>query len=214
MKLNQSNVGWVIAAFVMGAVLAIVGMTLFKQTQPAPILITPPQPTPTPLPTETPSPVQVYVNGAVMQEAVYTLPSGSLVQDAIEAAGGFAPDANISVVNLAQPMFNGAQVYVPFNAENNATPTAVILTETQANKSLGNSAALPADGLVNINIADAAQFETLPGIGPSTAVKIIAFRDENGPFTTIEEIMNVPGIGQGKFDQLRELITVAGSGSP
>jgi competence protein ComEA len=130
-----------------------------------------------------------------------------MAQDAIEAAGGFAPDANISVVNLAQPMFNGVQVYVPFNAENNATPTAVILTESQAGKNL-------ATGLVNINIADAAQFETLPGIGPSTAAKIVAFRDENGQFATIEEIMNVPGIGQGKFDQLQGLITVAGNGSP
>lgn len=214
MKLNQSNLGWIIAAFVLGFVLAMAGMTLFKQTQPAPIIITPPEPTPTPLPTETPGPVQVYVNGAVVQEAVYTLPAGSLAQDAITAAGGFASDANVSVVNLAQPMFNGVQVYVPFKAENNATPTAVILTASESENGRDKQASLPADGLVNINIADAAQLETLPGIGPSTAEKIIAFRDENGQFATIEEIMNVPGIGQGKFDQLQGFITVAGSGSP
>lgn len=208
MKLDQNNIGWVVAAFVLGIVLTIVGMTLFKQTQPAPIVILPPAPTATAVPTETPGPVQVFVNGAVIQEAVYTLPTGSLAQDAIEAAGGFADDANVAVVNLAQPMFNGAQVYVPFNAENNATPTAVIFTESAANNGLSKQASPSADGLVNINSADAAQLETLPGIGASTAQKIIAFRGENGRFTTIEEIMDVPGIGQGKFDQLQALITV------
>ena len=206
MKLDQSNIGWVIAAFVLGLVLAIGSMTLFKQTQPAPIVILAPEPTPTAPPTETPGPVQVYVNGAVIQEAVYTLPPGSLAQDAIDAAGGFAADANITVVNLAQPMFNGAQVYVPFNAENSATPTAVILTVSEAENS--PQASFSANSLVNINNADVAQLETLPGIGPSTAEKIVAFRDENGRFAAIEEIMNVPGIGQGKFDQLRDLITV------
>jgi competence protein ComEA len=210
-KLDQNNIGWVVAAFVMGIVLTIVGMTLFKQTQPAPIVILPPEPTATAVPTETPGPVQVFVNGAVMQEAVYTLPTGSLAQDAIEAAGGFADDANVAVVNLAQPMFNGAQVYVPFNAENNATPTAVIFTESAANNGLSKQASPSADGLVNINSADAALLETLPGIGASTAEKIIAYRDENGRFTTIEEIMDVPGIGQGKFDQLQALITVDGN---
>ena len=208
MKLDQNNIGWVVAAFVLGIVLTIVGMTLFKQTQPAPIVILPPEPTATAVPTETPGPVQVFVNGAVMQEAVYTLPTGSLAQDAIEAAGGFADDANVAVVNLAQPMFNGAQVYVPFNAENNATPTAVMLTESNASGLNKQAASASADGLVNINSADAAQLETLPGIGASTAEKIIAYRDENGRFTTIEEIMDVPGIGQGKFDQLQALITV------
>ena len=180
MKLDQNNIGWVVAAFVLGIVLTIVGMTLFKQTQPAPIVILPPEPTATAVPTETPGPVQVFVNGAVLQEAVYTLPTGSLAQDAIEAAGGFADDANVAVVNLAQPMFNGAQVYVPFNAENNATPTAVIFTESAASNNLGKQASLSADGLVNINSADAALLETLPGIGASTAEKIIAYRDENG----------------------------------
>jgi competence protein ComEA len=210
-KLDQNNIGWVVAAFVMGIVLTIVGMTLFKQTQPAPIVILPPEPTATAVPTETPGPVQVFVNGAVIQEAVYTLPTGSLAQDAIEAAGGFADDANVAVVNLAQPMFNGAQVYVPFNAENNATPTAVIFTESAANNGLSKQASPSADGLVNINSADVALLETLPGIGASTAEKIIAYRDENGRFTTIEEIMDVPGIGQGKFDQLQALITVDGN---
>lgn len=211
MKLDQSNIGWIIAAFVLGLVFAIAGMTLMKQTQPAPIIISPPKPTPTAVPTETPGPMQVFVNGAVVQEAVYTLPAGSLAQDAIEAAGGFADDANVTVVNLAQPMFNGAQVYVPFNVENNATPTAVILTESEAVNSTGKQTSLSAEGMVNINSADATQLETLPGIGASTAEKIIAFRDENGRFATIEDIMNVPGIGEGKFDQLQELITVDGN---
>jgi competence protein ComEA len=208
MKLDQNNIGWVIAAFVLGAVFTMVGMTLLKQTQPAPIVITPPDPTPTPLPTETPGPIQVYVNGAVGQEAVYTLQPGSLAQDAIEAAGGFTADANVTVVNLAQPMFNGAQLYVPFTAENDATPTAVLSVETSSENGRGVQINLSADSLININIADASALENLPGIGPSTAEKIIAFREKNGPFSLIEELMNVPGIGEGKFEQLQALITV------
>ncbi|NHZ71986.1 MAG: hypothetical protein GWP17_02745 [Aquificales bacterium] len=169
MKFDQGNMGWMIAVFILGIVLAMAGMVLFKQTQPAPIIISPPEPTPTAVPTETPGPIQVYVNGAVVQEAVYTLPTGSMAQDAIEAAGGFATDANVSVVNLAQPMFNGVQVYVPFNAENDATPTAVVVTESSVENSLGKQASIPVDGLVNINTADTTQLETLPGIGASTA---------------------------------------------
>lgn len=207
MKLDQNNIGWFIVVFILGIILTLISMTLFKQTKPAPIIILPPEPTATIAPTETPSPIQVYVNGAVVKEAIYTLPAGSLAQDAIEAAGGFAQDANVAIVNLAQPMFNGAQIYVPSQTENNATPTAVIMTAINSN-SESNTAT---EGMVNINSANVSQLETLPGIGSSTAEKIIDFRNENGRFTTIEEIMNVPGIGEGKFMQLRELITVDGN---
>ncbi|MFO7678821.1 MAG: helix-hairpin-helix domain-containing protein [Chloroflexota bacterium] len=211
MKFDQNNIGWAVALVVFGMVLGIGGLTLFKQTQPAPIVITPPQPTPTTTPTATPGPIQVYVNGAVAQEAIYSLPPGSRVQDAVQAAGGFTNEANAVVVNLVQPLFNGAQVYVPFVAEDASTPTAVLLTGSVPQNNQGAQAATMTGSLVNINTADSAQFETLPGIGPSTAEKIIAYRDENGPFAAIEAIMNVPGIGEGKFADIQDLITVAGN---
>jgi competence protein ComEA len=206
MKLEQNNVGWVIAAFIFGAVLAVGGMTLAKRTSPAPIVITPPAPTATPPPTATPGPVQVFVNGAVAMEGVYALPADGLVEDAIEAAGGFTEEANVAVVNLAQPLSNGAQIYVPLLAEDGNTPTAVLITNSAPGN--GRDAQAPST-IVNINTADAAQLETLPGVGPSTAEKIITYRNENGPFAALEDIMNVPGIGQGKFDEFKELISLS-----
>ncbi len=211
MKLDQSNIGWVIAAFVLGSVLTIAGMTLLKQTQPAPIVILPPEPTVTAVPTETPGPIRVFVNGAVAHPAVYTFSSGDLAKDAIERAGGFHLEANDSVVNLAQPLIHGMQLYVPFTDEHNATPTPVLINAPAAENGRSQQINLQLGELININSADAAQLETLPGIGASTAEKIIAFRDENGRFATIEDIMNVPGIGQGKFDQLQALIKVDGN---
>lgn len=210
MKINQNNVGVILAAFFMGIIVTLVAMTLFKQTQPAPIVIKPPEPTPTAVPTETPGPIQIYINGAVLAEAVYTLPPGSILQDAVQAAGGFAPEANEAVVNLAQPLFNGAQIYVPFLADEAGTPTAVTIIQSvpEVNQSKQETAA---GAVININTADTARLETLPGIGPSTAEKIVAYRDENGPFTVIEEIMDVPGIGAGKFEQIRSLITTEGN---
>lgn len=211
MKVNQDNVGLILAAFFVGIIVTLVGMTLFKQTQPAPIMITPPEPTITAVPTETPGPIQVFVNGAVAAEAVYTLPPNSILQDAVQAAGGFAPEANEAVVNLAQPLFNGAQVYIPFLTEEAGTPTAVTIIEAASEANQSEQDAATAGAVVNINTADSAQLDTLPGIGPSTAEKIVAYREENGPFSVIEEIMDVPGIGAGKFAEIRDLITIEGN---
>ncbi len=208
MKLNQSNMGLVIVAFVLGVILTLGGMTLLKQTNPAPIVIVPPEPTATAVPTDTPGPIHVYVNGAVVHPDVYTFSSGDLAKDAIEQAGGFHAEANHSMVNLAQPLTHGMQLYVPFIDDQNATQTPLLIGTAEEENGRSEQINLQLDDLININSADAAQLETLPGIGASTAEKIIAFRDENGRFAAIEEIMNVPGIGQGKFDQLSTLITV------
>jgi competence protein ComEA len=206
-KISQSNVGLLLLGLILGAIVTLGGMTLFQRTQPAPIVIVPPEPTSTPAPTATPGPIQVYVNGAVAVAAVYTLPPDSTVEQAIEAAGGFAVEANTAVVNLAQPLFHGAQVYVPTMSELAATPTAVVSVAPRGGTAvtiLDESAA----GLININQAGVAELDALPGIGPSTAEKIIEYRNSAGQFTTIEEIMNVPGIGEAKFEQIKALITV------
>ena len=207
MKITQSSLGYIVFGGFVGAMLTFLGMGLLRQTQPAPIEIIPPAPTPTAEPTMTPGPIRVYVNGAVAASAVYVLPPGSIVEDAIVAAGGFGAEANTAVMNLAQPLFDGAQVYVPTLVELAATPTAVVSEQAGGKTAVAPNTA-PADDLIDINQAGLAELDSLPGIGPSTAEKIIAYRNSSGLFQTIEEIMNVPGIGEAKFGQIKDLITV------
>lgn len=202
----RSQITHILIALCVGVMIGILIMALSRRTQPAPIIIMPPEPTPLPLPTATPGPIRVFVNGQVGAPAVYTLPADSLVQAAIEAAGGFLDEANTAVVNLAQPLSDGMQIYVPSLAEA-VRPAAVLNEAAWPAGSVANDAG---SGLVNINTADLALLETLPGIGPSTAQKIIEHRDAQGPFMDVSEIMNVSGIGQGRFEQIRDFITVEG----
>jgi competence protein ComEA len=160
-----------------------------------PIVVSTPLPDPTSLPASTPASIRVHVSGAVRQPDVYELPAGSIVKDAVEAAGGPTGDANLDGVNLAVELRDQQQVYVPRWGETNPIVPAV-----------GGGGA--ASGPININTATAAELETLPGIGTTMARNIIAYREANGPFETIEDIMDVPGIGEGKFEQIKDLITV------
>jgi competence protein ComEA len=148
-----------------------------------------------PSPSAVPSPVQlaVYVTGAVLNPGVYYLPEESRVQDALDAAGGPTSEADLDLVNLAQRIHDEDQIHFPEVGE-----------EVIPSRSTGILEA----GLVNINTAGAAELEELPGIGPALAQCIIDYRETHGPFATIEEIMDVQGIGQGVFADIEELITV------
>ena len=151
------------------------------------------------LPAPTPAPITVYVSGKVNQEGLYTLPSGSRVNDAIQAAGGFSADANSGGLNLAEILEDGEQIDVP----------ELITPAVTGGKSPGQLN--PSLVLVDINTASLEQLDTLPDIGPITAQDIIDYRNANGPFAKIEDIMDVPGIGQAKFDTIKDLITVGTS---
>lgn len=189
--------------FLLGAGITAAGLALSNRIRPAPIEILPPPPAPTAAPTATPAPVRVYVNGQVIAPAVYQLPGGSIVQQAIEAAGGLTAAADVTAVNLAQPLFDGAQVYIPSVSEPVATPgSTVVMPGAPAD----GDPTTP-DGLVNINTATQAALEALPGIGPTLAQRIILYRESHGPFAETEHIMQVEGIGQGRFDLIAELIT-------
>ena len=192
--------------------LVVLGVALFLSRQPAskPIEILPPptlQPTPPPLPSPTPGPLRVDVAGAVRAPGVYTLPAASIIADAITAAGGPSDDANLDRVNKAVLLSDGMQVYVPHVAEA-ATPqpvepipakaAAVPLTETSADEASLDGAPL------DINTATLAELDTLPGVGPSTAQRIIDGR----PYGAITDLMRVKGIGQVTFDKLKAYITV------
>ncbi|MCJ7735823.1 MAG: helix-hairpin-helix domain-containing protein [Anaerolineae bacterium] len=163
----------------------------------APITISTLVPTATSSPTATPSPIRVYVSGAVQAPGVYELEQGCIVADAIQVAGGAAAEADLECINLAQELRDQQQVHVPEVGE--ATPPPVV--------SGGSGASTESAGLVNINTAPVDELETLPGVGPSTAEKIVAFREANGPFERVEDIQNVPGIGPVTFEEMREMIT-------
>ncbi len=148
-----------------------------------------------PAPTE--KPVIVYITGAVPRPGVYALPKNARVQDAISAAGGFLAEAEKSQINLAALLEDGEKLDIPYLEGASpvlGTPVPAVVTSTTE--------------LIDINIASAAELETLPGIGPTTAQKIIDYREQNGPFLSTEDIINVPGIGPGTYERIKDLITV------
>ena len=136
--------------------------------------------------------VYVHVSGAVATPGLYVLEEGARVVDAIAAAGGFAPGADEAAVNLARPLSDGEQLHVPAAGEA-AAP---------------QGAAAVGDGRVNLNTADAAQLDTLPRIGPRWPQRIIEWREANGRFTSVEDLLAVPGIGDKMLEALRDLVTV------
>ena len=144
--------------------------------------------------------VTVHVVGAVRHPGVYLLPTGSRVVDAVEMAGGVLGNAVVAAVNMARPLADGEQVFIPDE-------------DTQANgagqvASLGSGGVGVAatGGLVDLNSADTTLLETLPGVGPSTAKKIVMDRETNGPFSSVDDLGRVSGIGPKKLEQLRELV--------
>lgn len=149
----------------------------------------------------TPTVLVVDVEGAVRRPGVYRLPGGSRVQDAIDDAGGLTGNAAPQGVNRASDLTDGQQIVVPTRddwAKGGASGGA------QSPPS-GGGAGAPA-GPIDINSADAALLDTLPGVGPSTAAKIVADRTANGHFATVDELSRVPGIGPKKLDALKGLI--------
>jgi competence protein ComEA len=137
----------------------------------------------------------VHVVGAVRRPGLYRLRAGSRVADAVEQAGGAAPAADVSLVNLAAPLADGQQVVVP-----SRVPAA---GAGGVGVSPGSSGP---EGPVHLNTASMAELDELPGIGPVTAQKIVDFREQHGAFSSVEDLDAIPGIGPAKVEQLRELV--------
>lgn len=143
-----------------------------------------------------PAPASVYVHvfGAVTRPGLYRLDDGARVVDVIAAAGGLAPGADESAVNLARRVSDGEQLRVP-----------VVGEEPAADETAPGVAS---DGRVNLNTADAEALDTLPRVGPAIAERIIQWREDNGPFTSVDDLLSVPGIGDKMLASLRDLVTV------
>jgi competence protein ComEA len=137
------------------------------------------------------SAIYVHILGAVARPGLYELRDGDRAVDAVAAAGGFLETADQAQLNLARPVVDGEQILVPVMGE---TPAVAPGTT--------------ASGLVDLNTADAATLDTLPRVGPAMAARIIEWRESNGPFTAVDDLMSISGIGDKTFEGLRDLVTV------
>ena len=179
----------------IGAVVAAGFLAGVRHGAPAPIeLPLAASEAPLPVATTQPSLLRVHLAGAVQQPGLYEVSASFRVGDLIDAAGGLGAEADGAAVNLAERLRDGQQIYVPVVGEQPAPAAGAGGTQ--------------AAGPIDVNTATAAQLQELPGIGPSLAAAIIAFRTDHGPFATLDALEQVPGIGPSKLSQLRIHATV------
>jgi competence protein ComEA len=191
-------IGFLAGVVVLGAGVGFV-RALPRGAPPAPLV----QPSfvPSATPSLAPSLV-VYVAGAVRRAGVYEFAPGSRIVDAIRRAGGLAPGADLAQVNLAEPLTDGERVYVPRRGE---TPPPA----TDGSSSGGSPSGSVGGAKVNINTATATELDAgLPGVGPVLAQRIVDYRTQHGPFRDVRDLLKVEGIGQKKFDALKDFATV------
>lgn len=141
--------------------------------------------------------IVVYICGAVKESKVISLKENSRICDAIDAVGGLTDEADLTNINLAYILEDGEKIYIPKIGEE---------VQNKAITSYNNSS--NSNNKININKASQTELETIPGVGPSTALKIINYRKENGNFSKIDDIKNVSGIGDSKFNNIKNYITV------
>ncbi len=178
----------------------------------------------------------IHITGAIKKEGIYELKENSRIADAIEAAEGLTENANIQDINLAYVLEDGEKIHIPTKeeikqrnsetteksidkttiyvtkntggTEKSASNTEKIQEHKQSGNTKNNNSTTNKNEKININTATQAELETLPGIGPSTALKIINYRKENGKYKTIEDIKKVSGIGDSKYNKIKELIKI------
>ncbi len=174
--------GLILAAIVVGAGLGVAGDTAPVATAPGTVETTP-----------SGAPVfPVYVSGWVTAPGVVEMTDGAIVADAVAAAGGALEGALLDEINLARPLVEGDHVQIPGPGDSMAA----------------TGGGEKDDGLISLNQADASALEDLPGVGPVLAGRIVAHREANGPFETVEDLLEVPGIGEAKLAAMRDSITV------
>ena len=154
--------------------------------------------------------VIIHITGSVKNPGIVKLKEGSRIEDAIEAAGGLTENADITKVNLAYVVEDGTKIKIPSASEEDIGDEDIIDSKSGDNIIIEENTLSSNNSTqtININKATEKEFETLPGIGPSLASKIIEYRNQNGKFESIEDIKNVNGIGDNKYEKIKDLITV------
>ena len=151
--------------------------------------------------------IVIHITGAICNEGIYELEENSRIVDAVKMAGGLKEEADLKQINLAYVLEDGMKINIPSkndNSNENINNTENYITKEKLNSSNNTNSAKTSK--ININSATQTELETLPGIGPSTALKIINYRKEKGKFNKIEDIKNVNGIGESKFNKIKEFI--------
>ncbi len=202
MKGQKVNYVGVVAAGLVGLAVFLTAILLLTggEDDAPPVNIVAPEAKPGQAGEPAPRPdIMVQVSGEVVFPGVYAMESGDRLIDAIAAAGGIAPNADLSGVNLSKRVQDETRYHIPAMGE--ATP--VVAREM-------TSAAKDSGGLIDLNTAQDNELQTLPGIGPSLAGAILAYREDNGPFSSVDDVDKVPGIGPKTLDSIRPLVTVSG----
>ena len=154
------------------------------------------------LPAPTQQPITVYVTGCINSPGLYQLSNGSRVINAMEIAEGHCPSANLEGINLAARLADGMQVDIPYEG-NQSTTHPVVNKDNTSKQNIQIQ-----EASININTASWEVIETLPGIGPEKAKQIVQYRQEIGHFLTLEDLLNVPGIGTTIFNQIKPFLTL------
>lgn len=154
----------------------------------------------------------VHVSGGVKAPGIVEVPWGSRVVDAVQAVGGFSDDARADSVNLARPLEDGEQIFVAVQQSESAMegndPGAGGGASAKNGQGGGSNAGFGGSGKVNLNTASESELESLPGIGPSTAAKIVSDRMSNGSYKSVDDLARVSGIGEKKLESIRDLVYV------
>ncbi len=175
----------------------------------APVMIVAPEPTAV-LEQSVPE-MRVHVSGAVMAPGVYEMREGDRVMDAIAAAGGVQADADLGSINLALRVQDESHYHIPALGEFPAVSAPESTSAASSSVRAPSQRDSPSVSLIDLNTATGQELETLPGIGPVMAERIISYREVNGPFASVDDIENVPRIGPKTLESIRPLVTVAGS---
>ncbi len=161
--------------------------------------------------------IMVHVTGAVKNAGIVEIKEGARIADAIDAAGGFADNADISQINLAYQLEDGQKIYIPAINDEKTDGSEKVLQKEYVTDEPGDEVIVEDEetsvkskesAKININTAEQSELEEIPGVGEATALKIIEYRKANGKFKSIEDIKNVSGIGDSKFENMKELICV------
>ena len=193
----------------LGAAALLGGYRLVERwPRPEPVaIVVPPTATAAPSVAPTLAPLTVHIVGAVERPGVYALPAGSRLDDLVRRAGGLAADADVERVNLADYLRDAQQVHIPRRGST-PPPAPTPLGGGPAAGSRAGPGVAVSGGLVNVNTATQAELDTLPGIGPAYAERIIAYREAHGGFQRLEELLEVSGIGPARYAQIQDLVTI------